>query len=129
MKILIGVLLCIAFLSATPGAFLAQSQRAILDGTWEADTPDGPKEIVIRGDSSVSYGDETVRWRVNGDSLHIAFGDEWMVYGFALRRDRLTLTGGDLDDPIELRRRGPPTPLPEGAHVPSAPPADHRAEI
>ena len=129
MKIRVDVLLCIAFLSVTPGAFQAQSQGPILDGTWEADSPEGPKEIVIRGDSSVSYGDETVRWRVTGDSLHIAFGDEWMVYGFALRRDKLTLTGGDLEDPIELRRRGPPTPLPEGAHVPAAPPADQRAEI
>ena len=129
MKIPVGILFAIVLLATTSGVLSAQTHRAVLDGTWEADTPDGPKEIVIRADSSVSYGDETVRWRVQGDSLHIAFGDEWMVYGFALRRDKLTLTGGDLEDPIELRRRGPPTPLPEGAHVPPAPPEDYRAEL
>ncbi len=116
-------------LAAVQGTAVAQTQLPIMDGTWETDTPDGRREIIIRPDSSASYGDETVRWRLEGDSLHLAFGDEWIVYGYALDQNKLTLTGGDLEDPIELRRTGPATPLPEGQEIPAAPPADQRAEI
>src|SRR5436853_7498612 len=107
----------------------AQAPRAAkvqLGGTWKAETPDGPRSVIIRADSSASYGDETVRWRLQGDSLHIAFGDEWMVYHYKLKGTKLTLSGGDLEDPITLKRTGPPTPLPKGTVVPPAPPADRR---
>ena len=104
----------------------AQRARAPLAGTWKAETPDGPRTIVIRADSSASYGDETVRWRAAGDSIHIAFGDEWMVYGYILKGTRLTLSGGDLDEPITLRRAGPPSARPDSIPVPPAPPATKR---
>jgi hypothetical protein len=105
----------------------AQEVAPRLSGTWKAETPDGPRDVTIRSDSSASYGDETVRWRAVGDSLHIAFGDEWVVYAFNLRGARLTLSGGDLDQPITLRRTGPPRPRPAGVPVPPAPPAAQRA--
>jgi hypothetical protein len=104
----------------------AQPPPVQLAGTWKAETPDGPRSVIIRGDSSASYGDETVRWRVVGDSIHIAFGDEWMVYAFALKGTRLTLSGGDLDEPITLRRAGPPSPRPDSIPVPPAPPDSRR---
>ena len=115
-----------AFILLFPATAAAQKGRAALPGAWKAETPDGPRTVVIRPDSSASYGDETVRWRVVGDSIHIAFGDEWMVYGYAVRGTRLTLSGGDLDDPITLRRIGPPTTRPDSVAVPPAPPADRR---
>ena len=104
----------------------AQKARVQLGGTWKAQTPDGPRSVTIRADSSASYGDETVRWRLQGDSIHIAFGDEWTVYGFKLKGDRLTLSGGDLEEPITLKRTGPAKPLPRGASVPPAPPVNRR---
>jgi hypothetical protein len=97
-----------------------------LGGTWKAETPDGPRSVIIRADSSASYGDETVRWRMAGDSIHIAFGDEWMVYRFQLKGNRLTLSGGDLEEPITLKRSGPATPLPAGVELPPAPPPERR---
>ncbi|MSR07403.1 MAG: hypothetical protein EXR93_10115 [Gemmatimonadetes bacterium] len=117
--------LAILSLGFSPATYAqAQTARAPLAGTWKAETPDGPRTVVIRADSSASYGDETVRWRMAGDSLHIAFGDEWMVYGYALKGTRLTLSGGDLDEPITLRRAGPPSPRPDSIPLPPAPPAD-----
>jgi hypothetical protein len=104
----------------------AQKPRPQLGGTWKAETPEGPRSVIIRADSSASYGDETVRWRLAGDSIHIAFGDEWMVYKYDIKGNRLTLSGGDLDDPITLKRTGPATPLPKGTMVPPAPPDDRR---
>src|SRR6185503_10655809 len=116
----------VLILGVIPTFAAAQKPRATLAGTWKADSPDGPREVVIRPDSSASYGDETVRWRMAGDSIHIAFGDEWMVYGYALKGTRLTLSGGDLDDPITLRRTGPPSPRPDSVPIPVAPPASKR---
>lgn len=105
----------------------ARSPNVDISGTWEAETPDGPRKIVVRPDSSASFGEETVRWRVQDDSLHIAFGDEWTVYGFLLEGKVLTITGGDLEEPVELERVGPPSPRPEGVEIPPAPPADQRS--
>ncbi|MBI4376083.1 MAG: hypothetical protein HY549_06495 [Elusimicrobia bacterium] len=118
------VLLALLVPAALPVA--AQKGPLQLAGTWDAETPDGPRTVIIRADSSASYGDETVRWRVVGDSIHIAFGDEWMVYRYQLKGNRLTLSGGDLEDPISLKRTGPPQPRAEGVPLPEAPPADRR---
>ncbi len=117
--------LILASLLVLPEA--AHAQKAVdLNGVWRAETPDGPTEVIVRADSSASVGEETVRWRIVADSIHIAFGEEWMVYGFARDRNRLTLSGGDLEEPMELEFVGPPTPLPAGVDVPPAPPADRR---
>ncbi len=113
--------------AAFPLAAAGQSANPELSGTWRAETPDGPQEIVVRPDSSASFGDDIVRWRIEGDSLHLALGDEWMVYKYELRRNLLTLSGGDLEEPIALERVGPATPRPPGVDVPPAPPPDRRA--
>lgn len=121
------IYLVAAIAAVFPSVVMGQSKAADITGTWRAETPDGPTDVIVRPDSSASLGEETVRWRVVADSIHIAFGDEWMVYAFALRRDALTLSGGDLEEPMELRKVGPATPLPEGVAVPPAPPAHRRA--
>src|SRR2546425_6887994 len=123
----LGALLSLLTLLLAPESELrAQKGHVQLAGTWNAETPEGPRMVVIRPDSSASYGDETVRWRVVGDSIHIAFGDEWMVYKYQVKGNRLTLSGGDLEDPITLKRTGPPTPRPDGVAVPPPPPPDRR---
>lgn len=124
MTALVGV-----FLIGMSAAVSAQDGNVDLSGIWRAQTPDGPTEVIVRPDSSASVGEETVRWRIVEDSIHIAFGDEWMVYGFARNRERLTLSGGDLEEPMELELVGPPTPLPAGVKVPPAPPADRRVTL
>ena len=106
-----------------------QGRSPNLAGTWRANTPDGPQSIIIRGDSSASWGAETVRWRLVADSIFIAFGDEWMVYKLDVRGDRMTVSGGDLEEPIALKRTGPPTARPDSVRVPPAPPADKRAVL
>ncbi|MEJ2239133.1 MAG: hypothetical protein P8X82_12615 [Gemmatimonadales bacterium] len=42
-----------------------QAQATDITGTWQADTPDGPQTVIVRADSSASFGDETV----TGESL------------------------------------------------------------
>jgi len=119
------VLLTVALVTGWAPAWAQRPPK--IDGTWKAQTPDGPQTVVVRADSSASWGDETVRWRVLADSIFIAMGDEWMVYVFALRGRKLTLSGGDLEEPIVLERVGPATTRPDAVPVPPAPPMSRRA--
>jgi hypothetical protein len=108
-------------------AFAAQA-RLRLDGTWQARSGDEIRHIVVRSDSSAQFGDEVARWRVVGDSLWITLGDGvWQVYGMKLGADKLTISGGDLEKPVTLRRVGPPVARPDSLAIPEAPPPNARA--
>jgi hypothetical protein len=99
-----------------------------LAGNWQARAGDEIRHIMVRGDSSAQFGEELARWRVVADSLWITLGDGvWQVYGLKLERDKLTISGGDLEKPVSLRRVGPPTPRPDTLAIPDAPPANQRA--
>jgi len=96
-----------------------------LSGLWQLEKgkvkADGPKTVMIRADSSASWGKETVRWRLREDQIMIALGGEWEIYKLKLKGNRLTLSGGDLTDPITLKRVGPATPRPANVPVPPDP--------
>jgi hypothetical protein len=114
-------------LSMTPRLISAQS-RPRITGTWRAQTPEGPREVVVRPDSSASYGEETVRWRLLADSLYLAFGDEWVGYVIAVKGSELTISGGDLEEPMKLKRVGPHTPRPDSIPVPDPPPMNRKPD-
>jgi len=99
------------FVLLLPMAVWAQPQGTDLTGSWEAETPEGPQTLVVRADSTVSFGEEVVRWRVNADTILILLGEDWLGYNFVLDGDLLTLSGGDLLDPVTLKRVGPPDRL------------------
>ena len=116
-----------AVLLGAPSMAVAQTQ-AIL-GTWKFDLKQGPKKegpriVIVRADSSASYGDETVRWRLIGDSLALALGGEWVNYRLKLKGKRLTLSGGDLTEPVTFDLVGPPTERPDTIPVPPDPDTD-----
>lgn len=97
-------------------------------GNWQARSGDEIRHIMVRSDSSAQFGEEVARWRVVGDSLWITLGDGvWQVYGMKLAADKLTISGGDLEKPVTLRRVGPPTVRPDTLTIPEAPPANQRA--
>ena len=111
-------------LAASPAA----AQGSSLLGTWQAELKDAkrtdaPRTVIVRPDSSASYGTETVRWRIQqkGDSIALALGGEWVTYGFKVKGTKLTLSGGDLQKPITLTRMGAPTPRPDSIPVPPDP--------
>jgi hypothetical protein len=116
VRLLAGTTLLIAPLAA---------QAPELTGTWRvaagAEVGEGPREVVIRADSSASWGQETVRWRRVGDKIWIAIGGEWEIYDLRLRARDLRLSGGDLTKPVTLQRVGPPTPRPATVPVPPDP--------
>lgn len=121
VKRIVGIVVTLA------AAVSVAQTRPTLEGTWRAKTPDGPRTIIIRPDSSASFGDQTVRWRIVADSVFIALGDEWTVYQYSVHKKQLVISGGDLTDPITLELVGPPSPRPDSIPMPSAPPMNKRA--
>ena len=79
--------------------------------------------MIIRADSSATWGKETSRWRLKADSIMVAIGGEWETYRLKVGKTQLTISGGDLQKPITLRRVGPPSPRPAGVAVPPDPDA------
>lgn len=125
-RLVVASLVALALLGVTAGLAAAQSRAPAVLGTWKFDLKqgkkDGPRTIIVRSDSSASYGDETVRWRFKGDSIAILLGGEWTVYGLEMKgRNSMVLSGGDLVDPIRFRKTGPPTPRPDSIPVPADP--------
>lgn len=118
-----------AVLGAVAPALSAQARgTARLEGKWEAHTDDGPRLIMVRPDSSAQFGDQVARWRLVGDSVWFTLGDGvWNVYGLKVAGDKLTISGGDLDKPVTLRRVGPATVRPDTLKVPDPPPDTARA--
>lgn len=121
---MIGRLLLVMLL-AIPVALAGQAGGSDITGTWRvsggADVGNGPREVVIRADSSASWGKEMVRWRLAGDRIAIAIGGEWERYKLSVKGNALTLSGGDLRKPVTLRRIGPPTPRAAGVRIPDDP--------
>lgn len=110
------------------GAAPAAGQALRLEGKWQARTSEAIHHILVRGDSSAQFGEQIARWRVVGDSLWLTIGDGvWMVYGMKVQGDRLTLSGGDLEEAVTLRRVGAATPRDRTAAIPDAPPDSARA--
>ena len=107
-------------------AMVSAQQAAPILGTWKFDIKQGnkkqgPRTVIVRADSSASYGAETVRWRVVGDSLALALGGEWVNYRLKVKGKQLTLSGGDLNEPVTFQLVGPPTPRPDTVAVPPDP--------
>jgi hypothetical protein len=120
----LGWILAAVLVGALPGSAPAQTP-AIL-GTWKFDLKQGnkkqgPRTVIVRADSSASYGAETVRWRIVGDSLALALGGEWVNYRLKVKGKRLTLSGGDLTEPVTFDLVGPPTPRPDTVPIPPDP--------
>ena len=117
----------IAIAMLLPAGIRAQTGSSnSLIGTWKFDLKqdpkkDGPRTVVVRPDSSASYGTQTVRWRLVGDSLSLALGGEWVNYRYKFKGKRLVLSGGDLTESVTFERLGPPTPRPDSVPVPPDP--------
>ena len=123
-KLLFALLTISAAAPVRPSA--AQAPAPIL-GTWvtEKKIKDAPAIVIVRADSSASYGTETVRWRLPAaGKLSLALGGEWVQYDYRIRNGKMTLSGGDLTEAIVLRRSGNATPRPATTPMPTDPDKD-----
>jgi len=124
LTLLAGIAPALAAQKTDSGA----GRRPRLEGKWQAKTEDEIRNIMVRSDSSAQFGDQVARWRVVGDSLWLTLGDGvWQVYGMKLGSDKLTLSGGDLEKPVTLRRVGLATARADSVAIPAPPPPGERA--
>ena len=122
--LLLGIAPGLAAQTAHAGA----GPRVRLEGKWQAKAEDEIRTIIVRSDSSAQFGDQVARWRVVGDSLWLTLGDGvWQVYGMKLDAEKLTLSGGDLEKPVTLRRVGPAPARADSVAIPAPPPPTERA--
>lgn len=118
----------VAVLAQLAAAAPAAAQAPRLEGKWQARTTEAIHHIMVRGDSSAQFGEQIARWRVVADSLWLTVGDGvWMVYALRVQGDQLILSGGDLEQPVTLRRVGAATPRDRAVALPVAPPDSARA--
>ncbi len=120
--------LTLGWLALGAAPLVGQAKPPAVLGTWEADLKDqqrkdAPRTVIVRADSSASYGTETVRWRLKPDSIMLAIGGEWVTYRLQIKGTRLTLSGGDLAKPVSLNKVGPPTVRPDSIPIPPDPDA------
>jgi hypothetical protein len=131
IRVLVKIRLSVSLtwlLGFAPALVAQTASRPPLEGKWQAKTEDEIRNIMVRSDSSAQFGDQVARWRVVGDSLWLTLGDGvWQVYGMRLDRERLTLSGGDLEKPVTLKRVGPATARADSVAIPPAPPPTERA--
>lgn len=110
-----------------PATLSAQKPAPDITGTWRVDAgtdvKNGPREVIIRADSSASWGKETVRWRVKDGKIWIALGGEWEIYKLKQSATAITLSGGDLTKAVTLKKVGAATPRAAGVKVPADPDA------
>lgn len=125
LKIVWTLLATLAIVPALSAQTQNRAEPSVV-GTWKVDLTQGdkkesPRTVVVRPDSSASYGVETVRWRLVDGDLWLALGGEWVAYEMELRRQRLVLSGGDLAEPVTFDRIGPPTARPDSIEIPPDP--------
>ena len=126
-RVSLGII-CLWLFAGGLAAQGATANRARLEGDWLAKTNEEIRHIMVRPDSSAQFGNQVARWRLRRDSLWLTLGDGvWMVYGLAVKGDKLTISGGDLEKPVTLQRKGPATARPDTLTVPTPPPDTARA--
>jgi len=121
-------IICLGLLASGLAAQGTTKASSRLEGDWLAKADDGIRHIMVRPDSSAQFGDQVARWRLVRDSLWLTLGDGvWMVYGLAIGSNKLTISGGDLEKPVTLKRTGAAKARPDTLAIPAAPPDTARA--
>src|SRR5437773_6466218 len=128
LRFVLAITCSLAVASGVAAQTTEALDRPRLEGKWQAKAEDEIRNIMVRTDSSAQFGDQVARWRVVGDSLWLTLGDGvWQVYGMKLEAEKLTLSGGDLEKPVTLRRVGPATARADSVAIPAPPPPTQRA--
>ncbi len=84
-------------------------------GEWEATGPDGVVVMALKADGTGSIGAQAFKYMFTEKTLTLSAGGEQIEYGYGLKGDVLVLSGGDLPQPTEFKRKGAagPAPAPE----------------
>lgn len=91
-------------------------------GAWETTGPAGVITLELKDDRTGSIGGQPFKFMYTEKTLALAAGTESVEYRYELKGDVLVLSGGDLPQPTEFRRKGvasKPGPTPGPSLAPS----------
>jgi hypothetical protein len=99
------------------------AKNSALVGTWSGEFGGEPFQLILNADGTGQM-DGPIRWEAQGDQLVITEDDGATEYQFVLKGSKLTVSGGDLEEPLTLTRTGGAGKAsPPAAKMPQAPAA------
>ena len=84
----------------------AKTQSAKIYGTWHNNTFGYQMTLILNADGSGEFDGEEIKFTIQSNSLSITQEGIKTNYTFNLQNNSLTISGGDLDQPITFIRNG-----------------------
>jgi hypothetical protein len=81
------------------------AKNSALVGTWSGEFGGEPFQLILNADGTGQM-DGPIRWEAQGNQLVITEDDGATEYQFVLTGSKLTVSGGDLEQPLTLTRAG-----------------------
>jgi len=112
-----GGYLRLGFFLLTALTWVHAQQSSNLVGTWVGKVQGFEVEMqfVLNADGTADLEGSPGTWRVRGNQLFVTEEGDTTVYNYRLQGPQLILTGGDLEAPLVLARRGSAPPSFGGA--------------
>jgi len=117
--ILFAVLMFMVALERPP-AWAAKNSALV--GTWSGEFGGEPFQLILNADGTGQM-DGPIQWEAKWEQLVITEDDGSTEYTFTLKGSKLTVSGGDLEEPLTFTRIGSAGKAPPAAKMPQAPPA------
>ncbi len=84
----------------------AKTQQGKIYGIWQNAQFGYQMTLMLNADGSGEFDGEMIRYTFQGTKLSLLQGGQTTVYSCALQENSLTLSGGDLDQPVTFIRNG-----------------------
>lgn len=84
----------------------AKSQQGKIHGNWISNDFGYQMSLLLNPDGTGELDDEAIRFTVQNNTLAITQDGEKTTYSFLLSGNSLTVSGGDLEQPITFKRSG-----------------------
>ena len=93
-----------------------------LVGTWHAEIGGRAVELQLRENGSGRFDGESLAWQQLGGLLLVEQDGEVVSYAVSVKGERMTVSGGDFDGPVQFRRGKAPA-APVAAKTPASKPS------
>lgn len=109
-------ILAIVFIVLSPNTSFAEPNQAILgeeqksavhmalEGEWICNMGSAKVQLMLTDDNKFSLNDKEGRYLVDGTKLTLKSGSSQAIYDFELGQNQLTLSGGDLNQPLKFTK-------------------------
>jgi hypothetical protein len=84
----------------------AKTQQSKIHGIWQNSQFVYQMTLILNPDGSGEFDSEMIRYNQQGTKLSLVQGGQTTVYTCVLQENSLTLSGGDLDQPVTFTRNG-----------------------